>query len=332
MPGPREEGRWRLINPLNIRFSQPRIAPHFRDGHLIKDSACEVFEAPLQDPHYAGVPSGDAADGVPLYDVVLMPPFPAIRVISWLPKLRRPDGEAERDANGDQLLGKRAWFALDNRRLYSLQCAAAKRWPRQCCVVVRCIEEVPGGEGLRELRKFRTTTEGRSVEVGARAGETRAFNWLQAAPPGAIPRGMEVEGLYAEDLFDALQWAPQAVAAAAHAGQREEENEQLIGGGGGEGGYPGGKKEIKMAPCPDNGWQYIDPAGNIQGPFPIEKMRIWHRHNFFYADLPMRSDPVDAFLPFGQLFPPGEQPFHGRVLRCRQNAKNGLPMALRHVQ
>ena len=23
-----------------------------------------------------------------------MPPFPAIRVISWLPKLRRPDGEA----------------------------------------------------------------------------------------------------------------------------------------------------------------------------------------------------------------------------------------------
>eukprot|EP00913_Durusdinium_trenchii_P010717 g10055.t1 len=87
-----------------------------------------------------------------------------------------------------------------------------------------------------------------------------------------------------------------------------------------------------MAPCPDNGWQYIDPAGNIQGPFPIEKMRIWHRHNFFYADLPMRSDPVDAFLPFGQLFPAGEQPFHGRVLRCRQNAKNGLPMPLRQVQ
>lgn len=48
-----------------------------------------------------------------------------------------------------------------------------------------------------------------------------------------------------------------------------------------------------MAPCPDNGWQcatkllaifsqglkfsftrYIDPAGNIQGPFPIEKMRL----------------------------------------------------------
>lgn len=61
---------------------------------------------------------------------------------------------------------------------------------------------------------------GRSVEVGARAGETRAFTWLQAedfqqspklsrstvsfkwqaAPPGAIARGMEVEGLFPEDL------------------------------------------------------------------------------------------------------------------------------------
>lgn len=56
----------------------------------------------------------------------------------------------------------------------------------------------------------------RSVEVGARASETRAFNWLQAsmessvaaglvgascqaAPPGAIARGT-VEGLFAEAL------------------------------------------------------------------------------------------------------------------------------------
>ncbi|CAE7018229.1 unnamed protein product [Symbiodinium sp. CCMP2456] len=90
---PREEGRWRLLNPLNIRFSQPRIAPHFRDGHLIKDTVTEILEAPVQDPAYAGVGSDDAAEGVPHYDAVLVPPFPAIRVISWLPKLRRPDGE-----------------------------------------------------------------------------------------------------------------------------------------------------------------------------------------------------------------------------------------------
>jgi len=169
------------------------------------------------------------------------------------------------------------------------------------------------------------------VDVGVRAGECRPFSWIQAAPPGAhMGRAMEVEGLYAEDLFDALQWAPQAVKAAAMIGQQEEENERMQTTEGYPGG--GGKKDIKIAPCPDNGWQYIDPSGNIQGPFPIEKMRVWHRHNFFYAELLMRSDPVDAFLPFDQLFPVGEEPFRGRVLRCRQNAKNGFPAALRHVQ
>ena len=70
-----------------------------------------------------------------------MPPFPAIRVISWLPKLRRPDGEvpllrshhrsfwrgtqnvrqAERDANGDQLLGKRAWWKAELQALMKIE-------------------------------------------------------------------------------------------------------------------------------------------------------------------------------------------------------------------
>ena len=29
------------------------------------------------------------------------------------------------------------------------------------------------------------------------------------------------------------------------------------------GGYPGGKKEVKMAPCPDNGWQCAHEVVNI---------------------------------------------------------------------
>mmetsp|Transcript_14942 Transcript_14942/g.26177 ORF Transcript_14942/g.26177 Transcript_14942/m.26177 type:complete len:314 (-) Transcript_14942:192-1133(-) len=310
-----EEGRWRLLNPLSIRFSQPRIAPHFRDGHLLEHTAFEVVETWLQDASLAGSAPPDAAEGYPPYDVVLHPPFPPIRVISWLPKLRRPDGEAERDANGDQLLGRRAWFALDNRRLHSLQCAAAKRFPRRCCVVVRCIEEVPGTT-IRELRKFRTTTEGRSIEVGIRAGETRTFNWTQVAAPAAQVHSVDTDSLFAEELFDAWQWAPDLVRLAVKACQEEECEMQAATEG--NGGY-GGKKESKMAPCPENGWQYVDPAGNIQGPFPLEKMRIWHQHNFFYADLPMRSDPVDAFLPFSQLFPAGEEPFRGRVMRYRQS-------------
>lgn len=201
-----DSGVLRLLNPLNIRFSQPRIAPHFRDGHLLVDTAAEVRSEPLQDaPAYES--TRDAAEGRPPYDLVLLPPFPAIRVISWLPKLRGADGEVERDGNGDQILGKRAWFALDNRRLWSLQDAAAKAWPKRCCAIVRCLEDVPGTT-IRELRKFRTTTEGRSINLGVHSTDTTPWSWLEAAPPGARIDEESIEGLYSEDLWDALQWAP----------------------------------------------------------------------------------------------------------------------------
>lgn len=298
-----DEGKWRLLNPLSIRFSQPRIAPHFRAGYLLQDTVLQVIEAPL-DELLTEPPSSDAAEGVPPYDVVLVPPFPAIRVISWLPKLRDQEGKACPD--GERKFGDRAWFALDNRRLQTLQHAAAKRWPRQCCVVVRCIEEVPGST-IKELRKFRTTTEGRSIEVGVRAGDTLPWNWRQAVPAGVNDADVEPEGFFSEDLFDAFQWAPQALAASEGASESEELSSTCQG-----------KDRQKLAPCPASGWQYVDPSGKIQGPFELEKMRIWHQHNFFYADLPMRSDPVDAFLPFSKLFPAGEQPFVGRVIRCRQ--------------
>lgn len=201
-----DSGVLRLLNPLNIRFSQPRIAPHFRDGHLLVETASEVRSEPLQDlPAYET--TRDAAEGRPPYDVVLLPPFPAIRVISWLPKLRGADGEAERDSNGEQKLGKRAWFALDNRRLWSLQDAAAKAWPKRCCAIVRCLEDVPGTT-IRELRKFRTTTEGRSINLGVHSSDTTAWSWVEAAPPGARIDEDSIESFYSEDLWDAVQWAP----------------------------------------------------------------------------------------------------------------------------
>jgi len=354
---PRGGGRWRLLNPLAIRFSQPRIAPHFRDGHILHETVAEVYEAQLQSAADAaasaeGSSHADAASGTPPYDVVLMPPFPGIRVISWLPKIRRPDGEAERDAYGDQILGKRAWFALDNRRLHTLQCAAAKRWPRRCCVAVRCIEEVPGTT-IRELRKFRTTTEGRSIEVGVRVGETQAWSWHKAAPPGArVDDVVEPEGLFAEDLHCAVRWAPHAVAAGSKDEVEAEEPAEApaaaappavapaqtvatsngsngrvgsAGYAGGYGslsaGYPGGgggggyARRSWLAACPDMGWQYVDPSGKIQGPFGLEKMRLWNQHGFFYADLPMRCDPADSFVKLSELFPGGSEPFKGPVLR-----------------
>merc|ERR1719203_2057673 len=108
-----------------------------------------------------------------------------------------------------------------------MQWAAAKRWPRRCCVVVRCIEEVPGGSTIRELRKFRTTTEGKSVQVGVRVGDTVAWSWVTDAPQGveeALSNGscsaMEPEGFFSEDLPDATVWAPHAVAVASEARSR----------------------------------------------------------------------------------------------------------------
>lgn len=358
-----DEGKWRLLNPLSVRFSQPRIAPHFRDGHLLDETWLEVHDTPLISP--TDPAGGNAA---PPYDAILMTPFPAIRVISWLPKLRRPDGEAERDEYGDHILGRRAWFALDNRRLHSMQRAAAQRWPRRCCAVVRCIEEVPGTT-IRELRKFRTTTQGKSVEVGVRAGDTEPWCWMQDAPPSArdvfLAGGeggldTEPEGLFAEDLWDATEWAPHAVAAAAAARPPREERRpkattaledqyksveskaQTVNGGGcaaqqhkqrGEqqrqqphsqprelGGSAAAEQaktcasKRRSSACPSSGWEYVDPSGKLQGPFGLDRMRLWHQRGFFYPALPMRCDASDQFVPFSELWAPGVLPFTTEVL------------------
>lgn len=380
MPPSEEEGRWRLLNPLAIRFSQPRVAPHFRDGHLLTETIEEVEEAPLEDADLAQRrrPRKDAAEGVPPYDVVLVPPFPAIRVISWLPKIRNEDGQAERDANGDQILGRRAWFALDNRRLQVVQEAAARRYPHRCCVSVRCIEEVPGGSTMKEIRKFRTTTEGRSVDVGVRTGDTQLWSWFMSVPQAiTVKEDFEPEGHFPEDLWCAEQWATRAFlaggggrgsTAAADAwsssptADADADGYGAANGHGGHGaangcgaadgcgyapasqGYapayqgqgPANVSESRpalapagnapcagrsrggmIAPCPLVGWEYIDPSGKVQGPFGLEKMRLWYQHNYFLTDLPMRCDVGDAFVPFLHLFPDIE-PFTGDVMRYAQ--------------
>merc|ERR1712136_538905 len=137
-------------------------------------------------------------------------------------------GEAETDRYGDQVYGERAWFALDNRRLHVLQSFATQMWPKRCSIIVRCLEEVPGTT-VRELRKFRTTTEGRSVEVGARGGSSGRWRWQDALPRGASCENVANEGVFSELLS-----------------------------------------------APEDGWQYIDHSGKVQGPFCREKMRLWN--------------------------------------------------------
>jgi len=351
--GDRDDGKLRLLNPLSIRFSQSRIAPQFRDGHLLEEASAQVYEAPLDvSAHQLAVTSApsDSAAGPPPYDVVLVPPFPLIRVISWRPKLRSADGEAQRDKNGDVVLGKRNWFALDNRRLQSMQRAAAKRWPRRCCVVVRCIEEVPG-QTIRELRKFRTTTEGRSVDIGFHFGDSKPWSWAGEAPPGALGGGescpeVPPEGYFTEELWDASLWAPHAVAVSNHTidvgpGDDEAFTESVpavpskaraaidpmpsecasapMSTSGRRQQHVGGvPRHCILVNCPATGWEYIDPSGKVQGPFDLAKMRAWHQHGFFYAALPMRCDSADEFAPFAQLWPMGAQPFTTQVIRHRQ--------------
>merc|ERR1711879_1020372 len=62
-------------------------------------------------------------------------------------------------------------------------------------------------------------------------------------------------------------------------------------------------------PCPQTGWQYVDPKGNIQGPFTLVEMNLWNSIGYFRPDLPMRCDPGDAFVEINKLFPPPSIPF-----------------------
>lgn len=306
------EGKWCLMNPLAIHFSQPRVKHHFRDGHLVSESEAALRAEPF-------VKSAGGAEGeAPAFDSVLLPPFPTIRVISWLPKLRSAEGTARRNANGDQLLGDRAWFALDNRRLLALQRTAVARWPAKCCIAVRVLEEVPG-QTIGELRKFRTTTQGRSVEVGDEGLWCWRDSLAKSQGQGAqLPESIEPEGLFAEDLWDAWRWAQAAVEEALAAEARDNEAHSSRGK---PRPLPPPKEEPpkptgpELVRCPETGWQYVDPKGQVQGPFNLAKMRLWHQYGYFAPSLPMRCAAEDEFKPFSNIFAGGLKPFESNVLR-----------------
>jgi len=324
------DGKYRLLSPLSIRFSQPRVAPLFQDGRQLEESRREIQFETLTG-------ATDAREDVP-YDSVLVTPFPIIRVVPWLPKLRNTSGEPVTDRFGDQLYGERAWFALDNRRLYALQSLAAGLWPMRCCVVVRCLEEVPGWT-CRELRKFRTTTEGLSVEVGCRAGQTRVWRWQDVCPQGAF-EDVVTEGLSAEELHDAAKWAPMVMSritqqeavrhrrrTKAHLTESSsttieppsDERAPTVATDSSNSDVPKQtpRRRPELLRVPDDGWQYIDLDGNVQGPFCLEKMRLWSELRYFFPHLQMRCSEEDEFVPFSELFPKPMEPFKSCVVRRR---------------
>ncbi|CAD7958070.1 unnamed protein product [Amoebophrya sp. A25] len=62
-------------------------------------------------------------------------------------------------------------------------------------------------------------------------------------------------------------------------------------------------------PCPPNGWQYIDPRGNVQGPFDADEMKQWNALGYFKPELKMRFSETMDFFPFEALFPVPSVPF-----------------------
>jgi len=76
--------------------------------------------------------------------------------------------------------------------------------------------------------------------------------------------------------------------------------------------------EFKVPPArglPTHSWQYIDPKGNMQGPFGLPEMRHWYSKRYFSNGLLMRCAASDRFVPFSELFPPPLVPFQDAPLR-----------------
>lgn len=168
----------KFICPFSIRFSQERIRPTFQDGRVVEKSmaAVEAVKWPIEDD--------DA------YDVMLRTPFPPISIIRWRPKMREHDGTTITNEDGTVVLGEPCWFTFDNRRLYCLQAAAAKHWPRRAACVAHVMRDLPTNKCTP--RKFRTTDSGNSVNISRRYDlvPKAVWSWCQATrctAPGEVP-------------------------------------------------------------------------------------------------------------------------------------------------
>jgi hypothetical protein len=57
-------------------------------------------------------------------------------------------------------------------------------------------------------------------------------------------------------------------------------------------------------PCPEKEWYYIDPSGQVHGPFTKTMMASWNKGGYFKPELPIRAGVVLPFVPLVSLFPP----------------------------
>jgi len=133
-----------VTSPLHVRFTQEKIHPFFfRRGPIVNVV-----------PKIHAVPRGSADE-----DLELVPPFATIHCLR----------------KGDEL------WSLDNRRLYALQLAAMRCWPRQCFTKVLATERLPKRKLKTQYRKFQTQSEGRAVHVCARYQQFDTWSWFDRA-------------------------------------------------------------------------------------------------------------------------------------------------------
>jgi len=164
----------KFLSPFAIRFSQARIRPTFQDGRLVDRSMSQVEALPWP------------LEGNGDYDVFLSAPFPPIEIIRWRPKIREEDGRTCVDEDGRKMLGEACWFTFDNRRLYCLQAAASKQWPRRAAAIVHIMHDLPLSRCTP--RKFRTTDLGCSVRISRKhdAVPKATWCWAEATHSGDV--------------------------------------------------------------------------------------------------------------------------------------------------
>lgn len=149
----------KLISPFAVRFSQARIRPTFQDGRSIEDTIEEITSIPHNDE----------------YDQILCAPFEPIEVIKCRPRLLNVNGESGVPQQGALLANEEhQWYTFDNRRLYCLQRAAARGWPRKTAAVVTVLYDMPLDRNA--VRKIAAATAGVSVQV-SRLHDTACSCW-----------------------------------------------------------------------------------------------------------------------------------------------------------
>mmetsp|Transcript_53569 Transcript_53569/g.148974 ORF Transcript_53569/g.148974 Transcript_53569/m.148974 type:complete len:512 (-) Transcript_53569:298-1833(-) len=189
----------KFICPFSIRFSQARIRPTFQDGRVVEKSLHQVEAIPWPLENEVGA-----------YDVLLDAPFPPIEIIRWWPKMRDRDGLPLCDEDGSTIIGEACWFTFDNRRLYCLQAAAAKQWPRRVAAVVHVMRDLPISKSTP--RKFRTTDMGNSVNIARRYDPVPRSTWNWAEATGVPQSGSTqdaaetaaVEAVHADAVKESL--------------------------------------------------------------------------------------------------------------------------------